>query len=98
MLFRSYVNQLLEKISHKTGNLRGNYDTWRTIAWATCSAVGINTARMLMQFYWPEKTTKEMHTLNSWKGGIGPGIGTLIKMAGHTKKKSIRQLIDDFNN
>lgn len=77
-----YVNILLEKISHKVGNLRGDYDLWRTIAWATCSSVGISTAKMLLQFYWPEKTNKELHTLNSWKNGIGPKIGTLIKMSG----------------
>jgi hypothetical protein len=77
-----YVNQLLERISSKVGNLRGDYDVWRTIAWATCSSVGISTAKMLMQFYWPEKTNKEMSTLISWKSGKGPTIGTLIKMSG----------------
>lgn len=77
-----FVNVLLEKISHKVGNLRGDYDVWRTIAWATCSAVGIQSARMLMQYYWADKTKKEMKTLTSWKSGIGPTIGTLIKMSG----------------
>jgi hypothetical protein len=77
-----YVNVLLEKISYKVGNLRGDYDVWRTIAWATCSAVGIGVAKMLLQFYWPEKTNKELHTLNSWKSGVGPSIGTLIKLSG----------------
>jgi hypothetical protein len=77
-----FVNILLDKISHKVGNLRGDYDVWRTIAWACCSAVGMQTAKMLMQFYWPEKTLKEMQTLISWKSGVGPTIGTLIKMSG----------------
>jgi hypothetical protein len=77
-----FVNVLLDKISHKVGNLRGDYDVWRTIAWACCSAVGMQTAKMLMQFYWPEKTLKEMQTLISWKSGVGPTIGTLIKMSG----------------
>jgi hypothetical protein len=79
-----YVNQLLERISHKVGNLRGDYDVWRTIAWATCSVVGINTAKMLMQYYWNEKTNKELHTLMSYKSGVGPTIGTLIKLSGIT--------------
>jgi hypothetical protein len=77
-----YVNQLLERISKNVGNLRGDYDVWRTIAWATCSAVGISTARMLMQYYWPEKTNKELQTLLSYKVGVGPKIGTLIKLSG----------------
>tara|TARA_R110000868_G_C10929988_1_gene766283 strand:- start:1850 stop:2698 length:849 start_codon:yes stop_codon:yes gene_type:complete len=77
-----FVNHLLEKISYKVGNLRGDYDVWRTIAWATCSAVGITSAKMLMQYYFPDKTNKEMKTLTSWKTGIGPKLGTLIKLAG----------------
>jgi hypothetical protein len=77
-----FVNHLLEKISHKVGNLRGDYDVWRTIAWATCSAVGITSAKMLMQYYFPDKTNKEMKTLLSWKRGIGPKLGTLIKLSG----------------
>jgi hypothetical protein len=80
-----YVNKLLERISSKVGNLRGDYDVWRTIAWATCSSVGVSTAKMLMQYYWPEKTNKEMNTLLSWKNGVGPTIGTLIKLSGMNK-------------
>ena len=77
-----FVNILLEKISNKVGNLRGDYDVWRTIAWATCSAIGINSAKMLLLYYWPEKTNKEMNTLMSYKQGVGPTIGTLMKMSG----------------
>jgi hypothetical protein len=77
-----YVNQLLDRISKQVGNLRGDYDVWRTIAWATCSAVGLNSAKMLMQYYFPEKTNKELQTLMSWKQGIGPTLGTLIKLSG----------------
>ena len=77
-----FVNHLLERISHKVGNLRGDYDVWRTIAWATCSAVGITSAKMLMLYYFPDKTNKEMKTLLSWKKGIGPKLGTLIKLSG----------------
>jgi hypothetical protein len=77
-----FVNILLEKISNKVGNLRGDYDVWRTIAWATCSAIGMNSAKMLMLYYWPEKTNKEMNTFMSYKQGVGPTIGTLMKMSG----------------
>lgn len=87
-----FINVLLEKISHKVGNLRGDYDVWRTIAWATCSAVGISSAKMLMQYYWPDKTKKELKTLTSWKNGIGPKIGTLIKMSGISSLE--RQLLE----
>ena len=87
-----FVNHLLEKISYKVGNLRGDYDVWRTIAWATCSAVGITSAKMLMQYYFPDKTNKEMKTLTSWKTGIGPKLGTLIKMSGISSLE--RQLLE----
>jgi len=87
-----FVNELLSRISHKVGNLRGDYDVWRTICWATCSAVGISSARMLMQYYWPDKTKKEIKTLTSWKNGIGPKIGTLIKMSGISSLE--RQLLE----
>jgi len=87
-----FVNQLLERISYKVGNLRGDYDVWRTIAWATCSCVGISSAKMLMQYYWPDKTKKEMTTLMSWKNNIGPKIGTLVKMSGISSLE--RQLLE----
>jgi len=81
------VNELLQRIQHNVGNLRGDYDVWRTIAWATCSSIGINNARMLMMYYWPEKTRKEMSTLMSWKQrSDSPKIGTLIKLSGISSK------------
>jgi hypothetical protein len=77
------VNTLLEKIKNKVGDLKGDYDVWRTIAWATCSTVGIQTAEMLMKYYWPYKTNKEIVTLRAWKSSVnGPKIGTLIKLSG----------------
>ena len=87
-----FVNHLLERISHKVGELKGDYETWRTIAWATCSAVGVNSAKMLMQYYFPYKTTKEMSSLLQWKNGIGPKLGTLIKMSGISSLE--RQLLE----
>ena len=78
-----FIDELLSRIHPKVGNLRGDYDVWRTIAWATCSQLGTMNARHLMMKYWPEKTKKEIKTLNSWRPTVrGPGIGTLIKMSG----------------
>jgi hypothetical protein len=88
-----YVNKLLERIKYKVGELKGDYDVWRTIAWATCSAIGINSAKMLMQYYWPYKTNKEMTTLMSWRNGVGPKLGTLIKLSGMSSaEKQILEL------
>jgi hypothetical protein len=81
-----FIDVLLSKIHPKVGNLRGDYDVWRTIAWAVCSQVGTNIAKHLMMKYWPEKTKKEIKTLTAWQPGKRtPGIGTLIKMSGINK-------------
>lgn len=81
------VNELLYLISQKTGNLRGEYEQWRTIAWATCHTVGMNDAHNLMMRYWPDKTKKEIKTLTSWKHkSDSPTVGTLIKLSGINKK------------
>ena len=78
-----FIDELLSRISTKVGNLRGDYDVWRTIAWAVCSQLGTHGSKHLMMKYWPEKTKKELKTLNAWKQNHnGPGIGTLIKMSG----------------
>ena len=87
-----FVNVLLERISKRVGNLRGDYDVWRTIAWATCSAVGINSAKMLLMYYFPEKTKKELPTLSAWKAGVGPKVGTLIKLSGISSEE--RKLLE----
>jgi hypothetical protein len=48
---------------------------------------------MLLQYYWPEKTKKEMQTLMSWKHRANsPKIGTLIKLSGITLLE--RQLME----
>ena len=86
-----YVDNLLTRIASKVGNLRGQYDAWRTIAWATCSVVGISNAKSLMMKHFFDKTKKEMTTLTSWKQGVGPKIGTLIKLSGISKEE-LRQL------
>lgn len=82
-----FVDELLSRISGKVGNLRGDYDVWRTIAWATCHTIGMDNAYNLMMRYWPEKTKKEIKTLTSWKHrSDSPTIGTLIKLSGISKK------------
>lgn len=81
-----YIDTLLSRIVPKVGNLRGDYDVWRTIAWAVCSQVGTHNAQHLMMKHWPEKTRKEMKTLKSYRQTVrGPGIGTLIKLSGISK-------------
>lgn len=89
----AYVNELLSRISMKYGDLRGSYDMWRSIAWATCHAVGIHSATQLMMTYWPTKTKKEMQTLRSWKTqNKSYTIGTLIKLSGITRTE--RELLE----
>ena len=78
-----FIDELLSHISNKVGNLHGDYDVWRTIAWAVCSQLGTHSAKHLMMKHWPTKTKKELKTLNSWKQSHrGPSIGTLIKLSG----------------
>lgn len=78
-----FIDILLGKIQSKVGNLHGDYDVWRTIAWAVCSQVGVMNAKYLMNKHWPTKTKKEIKTLSAYKsGGRSPGIGTLIKLSG----------------
>ena len=82
------IDMLLTRIQSKVGNLHGDYDVWRTIAWAVCSQLGTTNAKYLMMKHWPTKTKKESKTLNSWRNTVkGPGIGTLIKMSGITKRE-----------
>jgi hypothetical protein len=88
-----FVNELLRRISYKVGDLNGDYEQWRPIAWATCHAVGIGNAQSLMMTYWPTKTKKHIQTLKSWKQHHdGPTVGTLIKLSGISSTE--RQLLE----
>jgi hypothetical protein len=80
-----FVDYLLSKIEYKVGNLRGDYNVWLTIAWATCHAVGLSMAKSLMMKHFPEKTKKESHAFNSWNRSNSPTLGTLIKLSGISK-------------
>jgi len=88
----TFVDELLSRISNKVGSLRGDYNQWLTIAWATCHSVGVNTATNLLMKYWYEKTKKEKHALKSWRGNNSPTIGTLIKLSGISSEE--RKLLE----
>lgn len=87
-----FVDYLLTKISSKVGNLRGDYNVWLTVAWATCHSVGLQLAKSLMMKHFPEKTKKEMHAFNSWDRNSSPTLGTLIKLSGISKDE--RKLLE----
>lgn len=40
-----------------------DYDTWRTVSWATAHHVGTAVAGVLMSHYWPERLRGEYHRL-----------------------------------
>ena len=90
-----FISELLSKIQMKHNSFKGQYDEWKTVAWATCHAIGMNNAEMLMMRFWPTKTKKELNTLRDWKRDRSPGIGTLIKLSG-ISKDSLYQLELEF--
>ena len=62
------------------------------IAWATCHTVGIHNAKALMMRHWPDKTKKEMKSLESYNSGhTSPTVGTLIKLS-RIDKQELRLL------
>lgn len=91
----TFVDELLQRIRAKVGDLHGKYDEWTTIAWATCHTVGVHNAEVLMLKHWNTKTKKELHSLRDWKPNRSPTVGTLIKLSG-ISKDSLRQLDLDF--
>jgi hypothetical protein len=76
------VYDICDKIRTNVGTLQGDYDLWRTIAWATVSELGMSEATRLLQMLWPYKTNKELKTLHAYKANTGPTIATLIKLSG----------------
>lgn len=81
------VNELLEHVKQKVGNCKGDYDVFRTIAWATCSEIGVNNATQLLRYHFPYKANKEMKTIQSYRVGVGPTVATLIKLSGLNSKQ-----------
>ena len=90
-----FIDHLLNKIANNTGDFKGQYDEWKTVAWATCHSIGVSNAEMLMMRYWPTKTKKEIKTLRDWKSDRSPTVGTLIKLSG-ISKDSLKQLDLEF--
>jgi len=91
-----YVEELLSRIQRDTGTLHGEYDTWRTIAWATCGTLNVSDAEVLMMRHWPTKTKQEIKTLRSFKSAQAKHkVGTLIKLS-KISKEDLRQLELEF--
>jgi hypothetical protein len=91
-----YVEELLNRIQRLTGSLKGEYELWRTIAWATCGTLNIGDAQALMMRHWPTKTKQEMQTLKSFKPSQAKHkVGTLIKLS-KISKEDLRQLELEF--
>lgn len=90
-----FVGELLKRISVKVGSLQGDYDVFKTIAWAVCHTIGQHNAQNLMMTYWPTKTKKEQHVIKTYNHNKSPTIGTLIKMSGITTLE--RQLLEVQN-
>jgi hypothetical protein len=87
-----FVGELLKRISNKVGSLQGDYDMFKTIAWATCHTVGQHNAQQLMITYWPVKTKKEPHVIKTYNQNRSPTVGTLIKLSGISSLE--RQLLE----
>jgi hypothetical protein len=77
-----FVGELLTRIANKVGTLKGDYDVFKTIAWAVCHTLGQYSAMRLMSYHWPTKTKKEQQVIKDWNSNKSPTIGTLIKMSG----------------
>lgn len=90
-----FVDELLKRISVKVGSLKGEYDTFKTIAWAVCHTLGTYNATVLMTKHWPTKTQKEPQVIKTYNENKSPTIGTLIKLSG-IDKETLRQLDNDF--
>ena len=87
-----FTSELLSRISMKVGSLQGEYDTFKTIAWAVCHTVGQHNANNLMNRYWPTKTKKEQQVIKTWNSNKSPTVGTLIKLSGISKTE--RELLE----
>lgn len=60
-----------------------DYDTWRTVAWATAHHIGPAAAGVLMAQYWPEKQRGEYARLyRTYNAERSPKIGSVRHMLG----------------
>ena len=96
-----YVEELLNRIQRHTGSLKGDYPTWLTIAWATCSTLNVSDAQALMTRHWPDKSTgaEEKRAFKSFKPSQSKHtVATLVQMAmkGGLSKEDLKQLELEF--
>jgi hypothetical protein len=88
----NFVDELLRRIQMIHPTFKGDYYTWRNVAWATCSAVGVGVAKYLMMRYWPVKTKECLQSFSSWQASSSPTLGTLVKLSNISKVE--RQLLE----
>lgn len=68
-----------------------DYDTWRTVAWATAHHVGVDVARVLMSQYWPEKKPGEYGSLyRGYSPERSPTIGSIRMLAGPRRRDEVK--------
>jgi len=73
-----------------------DYDTWRTVAWATAHHVGVPLAQQIMCGYWPENKPGEYRSLYSgYSAQRSPTIGSIRMLAGagRTAKKTAHTVL-----
>lgn len=67
-----------------------DYDTWRTVAWATAHHVGTQVAGVLMNQYWPERLRGEYHRLfRGYNAERSPRINTVRHLLGEAAASDI---------
>jgi hypothetical protein len=77
-----FIEELLRRIQVAEGSLRGEYDTWRSVAWAVCHALGVQNAQSLMMKYFSDKTQLHLQTIKSYKPGQAKNtVGTLVHLS-----------------
>ena len=81
-----YVDTLLRNIAMHEGSLKGEYDQWKSIAWATCATLSTPNAQALMMKHFPEKTKNEIKSLQAYNATMSKHtVGTLIKLSKMSK-------------
>ena len=75
------IESLLMVLHHQHAVL--DYDTWRTVAWATAHHVGPGAAGIIMNSYWPEKKPGEYARLyRGYDPSRSPSIRTVRHLLG----------------
>jgi hypothetical protein len=67
-----------------------DYDTWRTVSWATAHHVGTAVAEVLMCQYWPAHLRGEYHRLfRGYNAERSPRINTVRHLLGESAQLDI---------